>query len=113
MTTSSCSKSSGEANLPRAIQTVDELTSDPALDARVLAECVHVLATHADQLADEPFRNARQENPGTGGSVRAHAGPGPGARFNARHRSIQPRTGPASPGAASRSTPFAGPGKHE
>jgi Tfp pilus assembly protein PilF len=32
------------------------LASDPDLDARVLAECVHVLATSADQLADEPFQ---------------------------------------------------------
>ena len=45
-----------KADLPRAIQTVDELVSDRAIEAKVLAECVHVLATHADQLADEPFR---------------------------------------------------------
>lgn len=45
------------ANLPRAIQTVDELAADPGLDAKVLAGCVHVLATYADQLADEPFQN--------------------------------------------------------
>ena len=29
---------------------------DPDLDARVLSECVHVLATHADQLADASFQ---------------------------------------------------------
>ena len=45
-----------KANLPRAIQSVDELASRPDLDARVVAECVHVLATHADQLADGPFQ---------------------------------------------------------
>jgi tetratricopeptide (TPR) repeat protein len=45
-----------QANLSRAIQAVDELASDPALDAKVLAECVHVLATHADQLTDEQFQ---------------------------------------------------------
>ena len=49
------------ANLPRAVQTVDVLISDPALDARVLAECVHVLATHADQLADEPFETVARK----------------------------------------------------
>ena len=45
-----------KANLPKAVQTAHELASDPDLDARVLAECVHVLATSADQLADEPFQ---------------------------------------------------------
>ncbi len=45
-----------KANLPRALQVVYEMASDPDLDARVIAECVHVLATHADQLADEPFQ---------------------------------------------------------
>ena len=45
-----------KTNLPRAVQTAYEMASDPDLDARVLAECVHVLATSADQLADEPFQ---------------------------------------------------------
>ena len=45
-----------KVNLPGALQTVNEMASEPDLDAKVIAECVHVLATHADQLADEPFQ---------------------------------------------------------
>lgn len=45
-----------EASLPKAVQTVEDWAKKPSLDAKVLAGCVHVLATHADQLADEPFQ---------------------------------------------------------
>ena len=50
-----------EANLPKAIQTVEEFALNPALDAKVLAGCVHVLATHADQPSDEPFQSVAQK----------------------------------------------------
>ncbi len=43
------------ANLPRAIHTAETLASNRALDAKVLAGCVHVLATYAEQLADDSF----------------------------------------------------------
>lgn len=44
------------ANLTQALRQVEKFESDPSLDARVVAECIHVLATYADQLADVPFR---------------------------------------------------------
>ncbi|MGO9597770.1 MAG: hypothetical protein ACLP7Q_07195 [Isosphaeraceae bacterium] len=50
-----------EVNLPKAIRTVEEFALNPALDAKVLAGCIHVLATHADQLADEAFQVIAQK----------------------------------------------------
>jgi hypothetical protein len=50
-----------EADLPKAIRTVEEWAQKPSLDAKVLAGCVHVMATHADQLADEPFQAIAQK----------------------------------------------------
>ena len=44
------------ASLPQAISKAEELAANPDLDAKVLAECIHVLATHADHLADHQFQ---------------------------------------------------------
>ena len=43
------------ADLPRATREAESLASELNLTAVVLAECIHVLATHADHLADDPF----------------------------------------------------------
>ena len=48
------------ANLPQAIHEAEELAANPDLDAKVLAECIHVLATHADHLADHQFQAAAE-----------------------------------------------------
>ncbi len=48
------------ANLPQAIREAEELAANADLDAKVLAECIHVLATHADHLADHEFQAAAQ-----------------------------------------------------
>ena len=88
-----------KANLPKAIQTVEELALNPALDAKVLAGCVHVLATHADQLADDPFQTIAQKILEFADRF-DHARPRPGPGLHPRHGSIQPGSGPASPAAA-------------
>ncbi len=49
-----------QANLPQAIREAEELAANPDLDAKVLAECIHVLATHADHLADPQFQVAAE-----------------------------------------------------
>ena len=50
-----------EANLPKAIQTVEEWAVNPALDAMVLAGCIHALGTYADELDDEPFQKVAEK----------------------------------------------------
>ncbi len=42
-------------DLPRARREAEALASDPNVPAAVLAECINVMATHADDLPDDQF----------------------------------------------------------
>ncbi len=44
-----------QLDLPRARREAEALASDPDAPAVVLAECINVLATHADGLPDDQF----------------------------------------------------------
>ena len=49
------------SDLPRAVREAHAMTADSNLTAGLLAECIHVLATHADMLDDGPFQAAADE----------------------------------------------------
>ena len=99
------------SDLPRVVREAHAMIADSNLAAGLLAECIHVLATHADMLEDGPFQAAADE------ILRlVHqfdlAGTGPGSSRRSCPRAVQPRAHSASARPDRRSPASPCPGAH-